>query len=336
MGAGHQHSAEEHQHDHGHAHGHSHGHSSHGHGGHHHGHGGHHHHPVSSHGTAFAIAVGLNVVFVVIEVGAGLTANSMALLADAGHNFADVLSLLLAWGASVLTSRPPSARFTWGLKGSSILAAMSNAALLWVALGAILLETIHRFASPAPVSGGMMMAVAAAGIAVNGLSALLFMRGSKHDLNLRAAFQHLLADAAVSVGVVLAGLAVTFSGKAWIDPVTSLVITAIIGIGSWGLLRDSVRLGLAAVPENIDESEVRDFLQHLPGVDAVHDLHIWPMSTTETALTAHLVMPGGYPGDAFLHTVARELQRHFTIGHTTIQVETAEGHPCALAPDEVV
>ena len=278
----------------------------------------------------------LNFAFVIIEVVAGLFSHSMALLADAGHNFSDVLALLLSWGASVLASRPPSARFTWGLKGSSILAAMTNAAMLWVALGAILIETLRHLAHPSPVHGTMMMAVAGAGIAVNGLCALLFARGQAHDLNLRAAFQHLLADAAVSVGVVLAGLAVTFSGKAWIDPVTSLVITAIIGIGSWGLLRDSVRLGLAAVPENIDESEVRDFLQHLPGVDAVHDLHIWPMSTTETALTAHLVMPGGYPGDAFLHTVARELQRHFTIGHTTIQVETAEGHPCALAPDEVV
>ena len=318
-----------------HGHGQSHDHSSHGHGGHHHGHG-HHHHPVSSHGAAFAIAVGLNLAFVVIEVGAGLTANSMALLADAGHNFADVLSLLLAWGASVLTSRPPSARFTWGLKGSSILAAMTNAALLWVALGAILLETIHHFASPSPVSGGMMMAVAAAGIAVNGLSALLFMGGSKHDLNLRAAFQHLLADAAVSVGVVAAGAVVVLTGKTWIDPVSSLVITAIIGAGSWGLLRDSIRLGLGAVPEGIDESAVRAFLLRQSGVEAVHDLHIWPMSTTETALTAHLVMPEGYPGDGFLHSRAREMAEHHAIGHTTIQIETMDGEHCVLASDAVV
>ncbi len=278
----------------------------------------------------------LNFGFVIIEVVAGLFSHSMALLADAGHNFADVLALLLSWGASLLASRPPSARFTWGLKGSSILAAMTNAAMLWVALGAILIETIRHLASPTEVHGTMVMAVAGAGIAVNGICALLFARGQAHDLNLRAAFQHLLADAAVSVGVVLAGLAVTLTGKTWIDPLTSLAITAIIGAGSWGLLRDSVRLGLAAVPENINEGEVRDFLRNLPGVEALHDLHIWPMSTTETALTAHLVMPGGYPGDAFLHTVASELKRHFTIGHPTLQVETAEGHPCALAPDEVV
>ena len=260
----------------------------------------------------------------------------MALLADAGHNFADVLALFLSWGASVLASRPPSARFTWGLKGSSILAAMTNAAMLWVALGAILIETIRHLASPVPVAGGMVMTVAGAGIAVNGVCALLFAGGRSHDLNLRAAFQHLAADAAVSAGVVVAGLAVTLTGKSWIDPVTSLVVTGIIGFGSWGLLRDSVRLGLAAVPESIDEAAVRDFLHSQPGVEAVHDLHIWPMSTTETALTAHLVMPGGYPGDGFLHGLADEMHHHFTIGHTTIQVETADGNPCALAPDGVV
>ena len=285
---------------------------------------------------AFAVAVGLNSAFVIIEVVAGFASSSMALLADAGHNFSDVLALLLSWGASVLASRPPSARFTWGLKGSSILAAMTNAALLWVALGAILIETIRRFANPAPVHGGMVMAVAGAGILVNGICALLFVGGRKHDLNLRAAFQHLAADAAVSVGVVAAGALVVLTGKAWIDPVTSLVITAIIGVGSWGLLRDSVRLGLAAVPENIDENAVREFLQRQPGVSAVHDLHIWPMSTTETALTAHLVMPAGYPGDGFLHALAKRMEGDFTIGHTTIQVETADGEPCALAPEGVV
>jgi cobalt-zinc-cadmium efflux system protein len=332
MGAGHQHQCDEHDHG---PHGHDHAHESHGHGHAAHGHG-HHHHVVGSFGVAFAIAVGLNLAFVIIEVVAGFASSSMALLADAGHNFSDVLALLLSWGASVLATRPPSARFTWGLKGSSILAAMTNAALLWVALGAILIETIRRFANPAPVHGGMVMAVAGAGILVNGICALLFVGGRKHDLNLRAAFQHLAADAAVSVGVVGAGALVVLTGRAWIDPVTSLVITAIIGLGSWGLLRDSVRLGLAAVPESINEGDVRDFLQHLPGVEAVHDLHIWPMSTTETAFTAHLVMPGGYPGDAFLHTVASEMERHFAIGHTTIQVETSDGHPCVLAPEEVV
>ncbi|MGN6356064.1 MAG: cation diffusion facilitator family transporter, partial [Novosphingobium sp.] len=255
--------------------------------GHHHHH--HHHdHPSTKggHGTAFAVAVSLNLAFVMIETAAGFYSGSLALLADAGHNLGDVLSLLLAWGASVLAARPPSARFTYGLKSSSIIAAMANAALLWVALGAILIETIRRFADPAPVQGLTMTVVAAAGILVNGLSAVLFAKGSKHDLNLRAAFQHLIADAAVSAGVVLAGLAILATGLQWIDPVTSLVITAVIGIGSWGLLRDSVKLGLLGVPDGIDEAKVRAFLADQPGVTAVHDLHIWPMSTTETALTA--------------------------------------------------
>ena len=258
----------------------------------------------------------------------------MALIADAGHNLSDVMTLLLAWGASALAARPPSARFTWGFKSSSILAAITNAALLWVALGAILVETIRRLADPAPVQGGLVMAVAALGIVVNGLCALLFARGRKSDLNLRAAFQHLLADAAVSAGVVVAGLAVVLTGATWVDPLTSLVITAVIGWGSWGLLRDSLRMGLLAVPQGIDEAAVRDFLAGQPGVAAVHDLHIWPMSTTETVLTAHLVMPGGHPGDAFLHHVAHELDHDFGIGHVTIQVE-ADG-ACALADDRVV
>lgn len=301
---------------------------------------GHHHHhdhapAAGGHGAAFAIAVSLNLAFVVIEAGAGFYSGSLALLADAGHNLGDVLSLLLAWGASVLAARPPSARFTYGLKSSSILAAMSNAALLWVALGAILIETIRRFADPAPVQGLTMTLVAAAGIAVNGLSAVLFAKGSKHDLNLRAAFQHLLADAAVSGGVVIAGLAIMATGLQWIDPVTSLVITVVIGVGSWGLLRDSVKLGLLGVPDGIDEAKVRAFLVAQPGVCAVHDLHIWPMSTTETALTAHLVIPGGHPGDAFLHELAHELDHDFGIGHATIQVETAQD-ACALHPEGVV
>jgi cobalt-zinc-cadmium efflux system protein len=304
--------------------------------GHHHHHHHHDHAPAAGgHGTAFAIAVSLNLVFVIIEAGAGLYSGSLALLADAGHNLGDVLSLLLAWGASVLAARPPSARFTYGLKSSSILAALANAALLWVALGAILIETIRRFADPAPVQGLTMTLVAAAGILVNGLSAVLFAKGRKHDLNLRAAFQHLLADAAVSGGVVLAGLAIMATGLQWIDPVTSLIITAVIGLGSWGLLRDSLKLGLLGVPDGIDDAKVRAFLAGQPGVTAVHDLHIWPMSTTETALTAHLVIPSGHPGDAFLHELAHELDHYFGIGHATIQVETAP-EICALHPDEVV
>lgn len=327
MGAGHHHHAHDHDHSHGREHGHGHGHNHHHH---------HHHGSGTSHGAAFAIAVVLNCGFVVAEVVAGLASGSVALLADAGHNLSDVLSLLLAWGASVLAARPPSARYTYGFKSSSILAALANAALLWVALGAILFESIRRFSHPAPVEGTTMMAVAAAGILVNGISAVLFAKGSKHDLNLRAAFQHLLADAAVSAGVVVAGFLVMQTGAAWIDPVTSLVITLVIAAGSWALLRDSVNLGLLGVPEGIEVSAVRAFLEKLPGVVAVHDLHVWPMSTTETALTAHLVMPAGAPGDGFLQHVAHELADHFAIGHATLQVETASGNGCALEAEEVV
>lgn len=303
---------------------------------------GHHHHhghgppAKGSHGTAFAVAIALNLAFVIAEVAAGLTSGSMALIADAGHNFGDVLSLLLAWGASVLASRPPSARFTYGLKSSSILAALTNAALLWVALGAILIETIRRFADPAPVAGLTMTLVAGVGILINGLSAVLFAKGRKNDLNLRAAFQHLLADAAVSAGVVIAGLLIMATGLQWIDPVTSLVITVVIGLGSWSLLRDSVRLGLLGVPEGIDETAVRALLKAQPGVSAVHDLHIWPMSTTETALTAHLVVPTGHPGDTFLHDLAHELDHDFGIGHATIQVETTLDDDCMLHADGVI
>lgn len=309
--------------------------------------GGHHHHHAHHHGhdhdpaaavpkgPAFAIAVSLNLVFVVAEVVTGLIGGSMALIADAGHNLSDVLSLLLAWAASTLAARPPSARFTYGFKSSSILAAIANAALLWVALGAILVETIRRFATPAPVEGMTMILVAALGIVVNGASALLFAKGSKSDLNLRAAFQHLLADAAVSAGVVVAGIGVTLSGARWIDPVASLVITLIIAWGSWGLLRASMKMGLLGVPEGIDGGEVRAFLAKQPGVTAVHDLHIWPMSTTETALTAHLVMPGCHPGDAFLRRLAHELEHDFRIGHTTIQVEGDQA-ACALQSDAVI
>ena len=303
-------------------------------GGHHH-HGHHDHGAARSKGPAFALAVSLNLIFVVAEVAAGLLSGSMALIADAGHNLSDVLSLLLAWGARALAARPPSMRYTYGFKSSSILAAIANAALLWVALGAILVETIRRLGDPTPVEGTTMIVVAAIGIVVNGASALLFAKGSKHDLNLRAAFLHLMADAAVSAGVVVAGVGVVLWGAGWIDPVTSLAITAVIAWGSWGLLRDAMRFGLLGVPEGIDGAIVRAFLAARPGVTAVHDLHIWPMSTTETALTAHIVMPGGHPGDAFLHDLAHELEHTFRIGHATLQVELTDA-ACALESDEVI
>lgn len=310
----------------------------HGHGHHHHaGGGGHHHTDHHGHGPrvtgsnrAFGLAVALNLGFVAIEVAAGLWSGSVALIADAGHNLSDVLALLLAWGASVLAARPAIAGFTYGFKSSSILAAIANAALLWVALGAILIETIRRFFDPQPVQGGMMIAVAATGIGINALSAALFAAGSKQDLNLRAAFIHLVADAAVSAGVVVAGIIILLTGEQWIDPLTSLLITAAIAWGSWGLLKEALRMGLLAVPRGIDPVEVHAWLSARPGVSTVHDLHIWPMSTTETALTAHIEMPSGHPGDPVLHALAEELASRFGIDHSTIQIEIGT-IPCRLA-----
>ncbi|MFM2371050.1 MAG: hypothetical protein RIS85_772 [Pseudomonadota bacterium] len=311
-----------HHHHHDHAHGHSHGHG--------------HSHAPASFGRAFAIGIALNLGFVIVEAVYGVIAGSMALVADAGHNLSDVLGLVIAWGASILSARPPSARFTYGFKSSSILAALGNAAFLLVALGAILVETIRRLVEPEPVAGGPVMAVAAVGIVINTATALMFMRGRHHDINIRGAYLHMAADAAVSAGVVVAGLLITLTGAQWIDPVTSLLIVAIIAVGTWGLLKDSLRMSLHAVPPGIDERKVRAFLTGLNGVEAVHDLHIWPMSTTETALTAHLVMPGGYPGDTFLHQLAHELEHDFGIGHTTVQVETLDGEECALQSDGVI
>lgn len=315
-----------HHHDHHHDHSHKHGHG--------HGHG--HSHAPASFGRAFAVGIALNLGFVIVEATYGVIAGSMALVADAGHNLSDVLGLVIAWIASVLTTRPPSARFTYGFKSSSILAALGNAAFLLVALGAILVETIRRLIDPEPVAGGPVMIVAAIGIAINTITALMFMRGRKHDINIRGAYLHMAADAAVSAGVVIAGLLITLTGAQWIDPVTSLAIVGIIAIGTWGLLKDSLRMSLLGVPTGIDERAVRSFLEGLNGVEAVHDLHIWPMSTTETALTAHLVMPGGHPGDGILHQLAHELEHDFGIGHATVQVETIDGHECVLLHDHTV
>lgn len=291
--------------------------------GHSHGHGhGHHSHAPADYGRAFAIGVALNSVFVVVEAGFGFLSGSMALVADAGHNLSDVLSLLIAWAASIAARKPPSARFTYGLKSSTILAAIANAALLLVAIGAILFETVQRLIDPAPVAGWTMIVVASVGVVVNTVTALLFMGGRKGDLNIRGAFLHMAADALVSLGVVVAGALILLTGLLWIDPVTSLVIVLVIGWGTWGLAKDSMTMGLLAVPEGIDEAEVRAFLSGLPGVAAVHDLHIWPMSTTETALTAHLVIPAGHPGDGFLQDLSAGLERRFHISHSTVQVET--------------
>lgn len=298
MGAGHSHS-----HDHGHGHSHA----------------------PADFGNAFLIGIVLNTAFVAIEAVYGWISGSMALIADAGHNLSDVLALLLAWGASVAARRPASERFTYGYKSSTILAALANAGLLLVAIGAILFETLNRIAEPAPVAGETMVVVAGIGIVINAGTAALFMRG-QHDINIRGAFLHMAADALVSLGVVIAGVAIIMSGERWIDPAVSLAIVAVIAWGTWGLLKDSVAMSMLGVPKGISENKVRAYLSGLPGVEAVHDLHIWPMSTTETALTAHLVMPGGHPGDPFLLELAHELEHHHRIGHPTIQIETTRAN----------
>jgi cobalt-zinc-cadmium efflux system protein len=287
-------------------------------------------------GRAFAIGIGLNAAFVLIEAGYGFVSNSTALLADAGHNLSDVLGLLVAWIAAVLSKRPPTPRLTYGLRNSSILAALLNAVLLLVASGAILLEAIQRLLHPEPIASKTVIVVAAIGIAVNGATAWLFASGRKDDINIRGAYLHMMADAAVSLGVVLAGIAIMLTNWLWIDPVMSLVIVAVIVWGTWGLLRESTAMSLAAVPSVIDPAAVRSFLCNLPGVASIHDLHIWPMSTTETALTAHLVTPAGNPGDAFLTDACQQLNHHFGIGHATLQIEISADVHCTLKPDHVV
>lgn len=295
-----------------------------------------HAHAPTSFGRAFALGAALNIGFVVVEAVFGILSNSTALLADAGHNLSDVFGLLVAWGASLLSQRAPTARYTYGLGSSSILAALFNAVFLLIAVGAIAWEAIQRFTHPAPVAATTVMIVAAVGIAINGVTAWMFASGRKGDINIRGAFLHMATDAAVSAGVVVAALLILLTGWEWIDPAVSLVICAIIVWGTWGLLRDSVRMSLAAVPQTVDAAGVSAYLRELPGVTQLHDLHIWPVSTTETALTCHLVMPGGHPGDRFLMETAHALAHRFAIGHATIQIETDEATFCALAPDEVV
>lgn len=288
-------------------------------------------------GRAFAIGIALNVAFVVAEVICGLLANSLALLADAAHNFSDVVGLLLAWGASALAQRPPSARFTYGYRGSTILAAISNAMLLLVVTGGIAWEAVLRFKSSGVPNETLMIWVALAGVLINGGTAWLFMKDRKHDLNVRGAYLHMAADAGVSLGVAIAGIAILMTGWLWLDPAVSLLIVATIFAGTWGLLRDSVKLALHAAPESVDPVEVRNYLTSLQGVAEMHDLHIWAMSTTEIALTAHLVMPAGHPGDEFFANAVRHIEHQFHIGHVTLQIETGtSANPCVLAPDHVV
>jgi cobalt-zinc-cadmium efflux system protein len=298
---------------------------------HHHDHAGHHHSVPADHGRAFMLAIVLNTGFVIIEFAYGFLAHSTALMADAGHNLSDVLGLLLAWGAAILSKTQPAGRYTYGLRSTSILAALVNATLLLLACGAIALEALQRFIEPAQVAGLTVSAVAGVGLVINGFSAWLFMDAGKHDLNLRGAFLHMAFDAAVSLGVVITGLAMFMTGWYWLDPVISLVIVAVVLIGTWSLLRDAIRLSLSAVPAHIDLDAVQAFLAALPNVDDVRDLHIWGMSTTESALTAHLIMPGGYPGDEFMARVAAELQARYAIHHCTLQImQNATGNACAL------
>lgn len=318
-------------HDHAH-----HDHDHHDHGGHGHAHGGHgHSHAPRDFGRAFAIGVGLNFAFVLAEVAAGLWSGSLALLADAGHNLSDVLSLLLAWGATVLARRAPSTNRTYGLRKATILASLANAVLLLVAVGVIVSEAARRFAEPADVATAPVMIVAAIGVVINTATALMFMRGHD-DLNVRGAFLHMASDAAVSLAVVIGAGAMALTGLGWIDPALSLVIAGVIVLGTWGLLKDSLNLALDAVPKGIDVAAVRAWLNALPGVTGVHDLHVWAMSTTETAMTAHLTRPVNLDCDAFLHAACEGLEKTFKIGHCTLQVETGGAEVCRLSPAEAV
>ncbi len=317
-------------HDH---HGHGHDHHGHDHG---HGHAGHLHGPRPEE-RGFALGVSLNLGFVGLEVAAGLIAGSMALLADAGHNLSDVLGLVAAWVAVRLARRLPTDRRTYGFHRGTILAALANAMLLLVAVGAIALESIQRLIAPEPVATGWMLWVAAAGIVVNGGTALLFARGREADINRRGAYLHMLADAGVSAGVVAGALLIQATGWTWVDPVLGLVIAGVILAGTWGLLRESADLAMDAVPAGIDAGAVQAFLAAQPGVREVHDLHIWAISTTQTALTAHLVRPEATADDGFLAAVCGALRTRFGIGHATLQIESGDpAHPCALAPAETL
>jgi cobalt-zinc-cadmium efflux system protein len=327
MSHSHQQHAPAHDHADGHAHDHDHEHD---HGGHAHGHGHHHHHAPTDFGRAFAIGIALNAAFVIGEAAYGVFANSLALLADAGHNAGDVVSLGLAWLAAWLSGKAPSTRYTYGLRSSSILAALANAVLLAVITGAIAWEAVLRLMNPQPAAGALMMAVAAVGILINGATALMFARGRERDLNVRSAFQHMASDALVSLGVVATGATILFTHWLWLDPVISLVISAVIVLGAWSLLREALALALAGVPAGVDRGGVASYLAGLPGVTDVHDLHIWGMSTTETALTAHLVRPGAGMDDALLAQVCVELKTRFAIHHATLQVESGAA-PCELA-----
>jgi len=286
-------------------------------------------------GRAFAWAVALNSVFVVVEAGFGFATGSLALLADAAHNLTDVAGLLVAWGATSLSRRKPTARHTYGLGRATILAALTNAIAMLAGVGAIVWEAIQRFSEPVPVPAGTVLSVAAAAIAVNAGTALLFMRNRHRDLNIRGAFLHMATDAGVSAGVVVSALIVMATGSLVIDPVAAILVSLVVGWSAFDLLKPAFHLSLDGVPENVDTAAVERWLRSLPRVIEVHDLHIWALSTTSTALTAHLVIPQGPPGDGFLDQVAQGLEREFHIAHSTIQIESGSDPACRLAPAEV-
>lgn len=296
-----------------------------------------HSHTPTSFGRAFAIGVGLNLSYVVVEGFYGYISDSLALLADAGHNLSDVLGLLIAWGASFLAGRGPTTRRTYGYKSTSTLAALANAVLLLLATGAIGWESFARLLHPAPVQTTIMLWVAVAGVLVNGGTALMFMAGRKGDINVRAAFVHMAADAVVTLGVIVAALLIRATGWLWLDPAVSLVIAAVILVGTWGLLVDSANLAMDAVPEGIDPTAVRTWLGTLPGVIEVHDLHVWALGTMDTALTAHLVRGDSARDRDLLCGVQEGARQRFGIAHATVQLETPDAaNDCLLRPDHVI
>lgn len=298
-------------------------HHPHGHGGHHH----HHHHEAATADTRWILGVALNGAFVLIEAGAGIFGGSVALLADAGHNLSDVLALAVAGLAAWLARRPGGPRRTYGFGKATVLAALGNAIVLVFACGFIAREAMGRFAQPETPSSGLMIVVALAGVVINGVTAALFFRGREHDINVRSAFLHMASDAAMAAGVALAGAAIYLTGLAWIDPAVSLLILTVILVGSWGVLKEAFDLAMDSAPAQVDMAAVRAFLNERPGVSAVHDLHVWPLSTTETALTAHLVRASG-GDDGFLKTVCQDLSARFGIGHATLQVEAQSLEDC--------
>jgi cobalt-zinc-cadmium efflux system protein len=289
-----------------------------------------HNHKISNYNRAFTIGIILNIIFVAIEAGYGITAGSLALIADAGHNLSDVLSLSLAWGAGLLAAKAATEKRTYGFRKVTIMASLASAILLLVALGGITWEAIGRFFAPKPVDGTTVIAVAAIGIVINITTALLFVSGKKHDLNIRGAFLHLVADAGVSLGVVVGGIIIMVTGWLLIDPLISLLIIAVILIGTWSLLRDSMNLAIDSVPEGIDMAGIKRYLTDLENVSQIHDLHVWPMSTTEVALSVHLIIVDDTLNDDFLFKLQQQLHDRFSIEHSTIQVERKDCGPCTL------